>query len=62
MISTIKITVKPKKYVESRIILAEDAKELATIAVDVVSMNGSGGFPARRPERHEMVIRRPKQR
>lgn len=45
------IQFKQKEYKESDQRLARDVKEFAAMAVRAVSFNGSGGFPAKQPER-----------
>lgn len=50
------INLKEKTYEVSKTLLFKDAEELAAVAVRAVSLNGSGGFPAR-PQKAEMTKR-----
>jgi len=40
---------RPKTYDQANEVLLDDAKAITAIAVKSVSINGSGGFPARNP-------------
>jgi|WetSurMetagenome_2_1015567.scaffolds.fasta_scaffold00788_7 hypothetical protein len=51
------IKLKKREYDEPQRVLLSEVKDIAAAAVRAVCLNGSGGFPARQPDKGEAVIK-----